>query len=163
MRYSTINVLFKTKYYMKIARAENITNSRVGERFTDAMAIGLIDFFKAHPEMPVPTTGKEFEKGIVSMARSSGDDGLLAFSYSRRAKMELYALFGTDPENPELEVRDKLKLIGDKTLSNKERADVIRSFGEEFELLARAFEAGDCQRPLVFQRFFEIIKEDNLK
>ncbi len=148
---------------MKIARAEKITNSTVGERFVDAMAVGLIDFFKAHPETPIPTTGKEFEQGVVSMARSSGDDGLLAFSYSQRAKMELYALFGTDPENPELEVRDKLKLIGDKSLSNKERADIIRSFGEEFELLAKAFEAGDCQRPLVFQRFFELMDENNLK
>lgn len=161
--------------------AEPITNSQIGAKLVRLMAEGLLGFCD-QISLSYPKTIEEFENTLVSISRKTGFQAGLSFKH-RPSHRAFYELLGMDSKHAGQPYDQLFKLAeqGDKsvhrglvlvfafaTTENPEArekllarsADIFRNTGgPDFELIAQAFEKGDCQRDLVFEEMQIILAE----
>lgn len=157
-----------------------ITDSDVGKKLVRLMAEGLLGYCDQQG-LPYPKTYQAFEETLVQISRITGFQAGLGFAY-KPAHKQFYELLGMNPDYagrpyPELfKVAEKdasvargLKLVSafstpadpkDRAAAQTRSAKIFREDGgPDFELIAQAFETGDCQRDLVFDEMQVILDE----
>lgn len=157
-----------------------ITDSSVGKKLVQIMAEGLIGYCDEQ-RLPYPRTYQAFEETIVQISRIIGFQAGI-FVIHKPSQRKFYELLGMNPDYAgkpyaelfEMAKRDPVLKRGMSLLSAfstplnpKTRnetlsinAKIFREIGgPEFELIAQAFETGDCQRDLVFDEMQNILKE----
>lgn len=157
-----------------------ITCSDVGKKLVRLMAEGLLGYCDQQ-RLPYPKTYQDFEETVVQISRITGFQAGLGFAH-KPSHRKFYELLGMNPDyagRPYSElfqiaesdpaVSRGLKLVSafatparpeDRAAAQIRSAKIFREDGgSEFELIAQAFEVGDCQRDLVFDEMQEILKE----
>lgn len=159
--------------------ARPITESKVGAKLVHLMAEGLLGVCDQF-EIPYPRSEAEFERTLVSLSRETGFQAGLSFLH-KPSHREFYELLGMNPdlagvphallallaqESPSIERGLDLAFAFATPVQGEDRkatfehsAKIFRELGgPEFELIAQAFQAGDCQRDLVFKEMQVIIE-----
>lgn len=157
-----------------------ITDSEVGKKLVRLMAEGLLGYCDQQ-RLPYPRTYQAFEETVVQISRITGFQAGLGFMH-KPSHRKFYELLGMNPDYagrpyPELykiaesdpTVVRGLNLVSafatparpeDRAAAQIRSAKIFREIGgPEFELIAKAFEVGDCQRDLVFDEMQVVLEE----
>jgi hypothetical protein len=168
------------KTTQKIRKSDPITESEIGRQFVRLLAEGLIGYCNEF-KVPYPETLKEYEDVLMVRSRIGNAQAGMAFMH-KSSHRKFYQLLGIDPdlagrphsELIELAKQDKalakgLKLVfafstpadpSTRQIALKRNADILRTEGgSDFNLIADAFKAGDCQADLVFLEMQNILNE----
>lgn len=157
-----------------------ITDSEVGKKLVRLMAEGLLGYCDQQ-SLPYPRTYQEFEETVVQISRITGFQAGLSFMH-KSSHRKFYELLGMNPDYAGRPYTDLYKIAEsdpavvrglnlvsafatperpqDRAAAQVRSAKIFREVGgPEFELIAQAFESGDCQRDLVFDEIQVILRE----